>query len=127
MTIVEDDDSMFVAQIPQSYLRYVEEGLGAELTLKMFPGKVFSGQVDYVINASAQGQVTPNGTMVALRDLQAVPLGIRIQLEPDAMLDRLPAGAIGDVAIYSEAGKPTHLIRKVMLRMTAFLNYVVPF
>lgn len=55
MTIVEDDDSMFVAQIPQSYLRYVEEGLGAELTLKMFPGKVFSGQVDYVINASAQG------------------------------------------------------------------------
>lgn len=65
--------------------------------------------------------------MVAPRDLQAVPLGVRIQLEPDAMLDRLPAGAIGDVAIYSDAGKPTHLIRKVMLRMTAFLNYVVPF
>ncbi|MBL6692234.1 MAG: HlyD family secretion protein [Pseudomonadales bacterium] len=127
MTIVEDDTPMFVAQIPQSYLRYVQEGLEAEVTLKMFPGTTFAGEVDYVINATAQGQVSPNGTMVAPRDLQAVPMGVRVRLEEGELPGNLPAGAIGDVAIYSEVGRPTHIIRKVMIRMTSFVNYVNPF
>ncbi len=127
MVIVEREDPRFVAQIPQSYLRYVDQGLPVEVTFKMYPGQVFAGTVSYVINASSQGQVTPNGSMVAPRDLRAVPFGVRIELDQDPMLERLPAGAVGDSAIYSEVGNPTHVIRKVMLRMTAFTNYVVPF
>ena len=40
---------------------------------------------------------------------------------------RLPAGATGTAAIYTEAVKPTHVIRKVLLRQIAILNYVNPF
>ena len=39
----------------------------------------------------------------------------------------LVAGATGTAAIYTEAVKPTHIIRKVLLRQIAILNYVNPF
>ena len=126
MTVVEEGEPMFVAQIPQSYLRYVDEGLESEVTFKMFPGQVFTASVSYVISATSQGQVSPSGLMASPRDLQAVPFGVRLSLEDNPMLAKLPAGAIGDVAIYSGAGKATHVIRRVMIRMTAFLNFVIP-
>jgi hypothetical protein len=43
-----------------------------------------------------------------------------------AALD-LPVGATGTVAIYTGTGAPTHVIRKVVLRLEAIKNYIVPF
>jgi len=39
----------------------------------------------------------------------------------------LPAGTAGAAAIYTEHIKPSHIIRKVILRQIAILNYVNPF
>jgi hypothetical protein len=40
---------------------------------------------------------------------------------------RLPAGTAGDAAIYTEHIKPSHIIRKVILRQFAIVNQVNPF
>jgi hypothetical protein len=40
---------------------------------------------------------------------------------------RLPAGTTGIAAIYTEHIKAARVIRKVLLRQTAILNYVNPF
>ena len=40
---------------------------------------------------------------------------------------RLPAGSTGTGAIFTDAVKMTHIIRKVLLRQIAILNYVDPF
>ena len=37
----------------------------------------------------------------------------------------LPAGAVGDGAIYTEHGSAIHIIRKVILRVGAKLDYLV--
>jgi hypothetical protein len=39
----------------------------------------------------------------------------------------LPAGATGDAAIFTDRIRPAHIIRKVLLRQIAILNYVWPF
>jgi hypothetical protein len=42
-------------------------------------------------------------------------------------LKQLPAGSTGTGAIFTDAVKMTHIIRKVLLRQIAILNYVDPF
>ncbi len=40
---------------------------------------------------------------------------------------RLPAGSAGDAAIFTDRVKAAHMIRKVLLRQIAIMNYVLPF
>jgi hypothetical protein len=39
----------------------------------------------------------------------------------------LPAGATGEAAIFTDRVKAAHVIRKVLLRQVAIINYVNPF
>jgi hypothetical protein len=39
----------------------------------------------------------------------------------------LPAGSTGEAAIYTDHVKASHVIRQVLLRQIAILNYVNPF
>jgi hypothetical protein len=41
--------------------------------------------------------------------------------------ERLPAGSTGLAAIFTDYVKAAHLIRRVVLRQTAIMNYVNPF
>jgi hypothetical protein len=54
----------------------------------------------------------------------AAPLVVRIKLDDAKLAASLPAGA---AAIYTEHIKPSHIIRKVILRQIAIVNYVDPF
>ena len=38
----------------------------------------------------------------------------------------LAAGAAGDAAIYTEHLAPIHIIRKVILRVGSYTNYLIP-
>jgi hypothetical protein len=40
---------------------------------------------------------------------------------------RLPAGSTGLAAIFTDHVKAAHVIRRVVLRQTAIINYVNPF
>jgi hypothetical protein len=52
---------------------------------------------------------------------------VRVRLD-DAMLARtLPAGAVGDAAIFTDRVKAAHIIRRVLLRQIAIMNYIIPF
>jgi hypothetical protein len=35
-----------------------------------------------------------------------------------------PAGAVGDAAIFTDRVKPAHIIRRVLLRQIAIMNYI---
>ena len=72
------------------------------------------------------GQFTASGSMIAAREIAATPFAVRLRLKNDDLMNTLPAGAVGSVAIYSDKGKATHIIRKVMIRMDAYMNYVIP-
>jgi hypothetical protein len=58
---------------------------------------------------------------------QAAPFVVRVALNDPAFAQRLPAGSTGVAAIFTERVKMAHVIRKVLLRQTAIMNYVLPF
>jgi len=56
-----------------------------------------------------------------------LPYGVELVLDDeDLNLGTIPGGAIGTAAIYTESVSATHIIRKVMVRMEAWMNYLKP-
>jgi multidrug resistance efflux pump len=108
-------------------VRYVEPGQPVELTFKAHPGIVRTGKVETVLQAIAMGQVQTSGQAVAPGLVQAAPFVVRVKLDDEAFAQALPAGAVGEAAIFTNHVRPSHLIRRVILRQIAILNYVNPF
>jgi len=127
MAFIDTSQTIVGVEIHQIYTRYIEVGQDVEVTFKVFPGQVYKGKVESVLEATAAGQVVASGAAVTPRQVAAAPLVVRIKLDDAKLVASLPAGAAGDAAIYTEHIKPRHIIRKVILRQIAIVNYVNPF
>jgi RND family efflux transporter MFP subunit len=119
MSFIDTSETIAGAEIPQIDARYIQTGQPVEVTFKTFPGEVYPGKVEAVLQAIATGQAQPGGLAVAPSEVLAAPFVVRIRLDNQALARRLPAGSTGAEAIY--------VIRQVLLRQTAILNYVNPF
>ena len=126
MTFVEEKYQV-IALFHQNELQLVEPGNEAEFSLNAQPGRIIKATVDSIVWAQGQGQV-PNSTNLPTTGYGPMPPGrfpVRLTVaEKDASLF-LPAGAIGDGAIYTEHGAMIHIIRKIILRVGAKLDYLI--
>jgi multidrug resistance efflux pump len=113
--------------IPQINTRYVEVGQPIEVTFKTEPGIVYTGRVETILQAVASGQTQTGGLAVAPTDVETAPFIVRIKLDDETAARRLPAGTTGLAAIFTDHVAISHVIRRVVLRQTAILNYVNPF
>jgi RND family efflux transporter MFP subunit len=127
MAFIDTSQTILGVEIQQIYTRYIEVGQDVEVTFKVFPGQVFKGKVESILEATAAGQVVASGAAVTPRQVTAAPLVVRVKLDDARLAASLPAGAAGDAAVYTEHIKPSHIIRKVILRQIAIVNYVNPF
>ena len=127
MSFVETAEKVVIAQVHQIYIRNIEPGQSVEIAFKAIPGKVFPGTVRYLIPATAQGQTQNTGYAITpTAEVQPGPFSVWIDVDDPAVLEGLPIGVKTNVAIYTSKVKATHVIRKVMLRMDAIMNYVKP-
>jgi crotonobetainyl-CoA:carnitine CoA-transferase CaiB-like acyl-CoA transferase len=99
----------------------------AEVTFKFAPGQIYTGKVESVLQAIATGQTQVSGTAVVPKEVEAAPFVARVKLDDAGVARKLPAGATGTAAIYTDHLKPTHVVRRVILRQIAIVNYVNPF
>jgi multidrug resistance efflux pump len=127
MAFIDTSETTVGVEIQQIYTRYIEPGQDVELTFKIFPGKIFTGKVDAVLAATSAGQVLTSGTAVTPKEIVALPFAVRVKLNDKKLAEDLPAGTVGAAAIYTSHIKPAHIIRKVILRQIAILNYINPF
>jgi multidrug resistance efflux pump len=127
MAFIDTSQTIVGVEIAQIYTRYIEPGQDVEVTFKVFPGQVFKGKVESVLEATSTGQVLASGTAVTPRQVTAAPFVVRIKLDDAKLAANLPAGTAGAAAIYTDRIKPSHIIRKVILRQIAIVNYVNPF
>jgi multidrug resistance efflux pump len=127
MAFIETSQTIVGVEIAQINARHIRPGQPVEITFKYLPGRIFPGKVETVLQAVAGGQVQPSGQAVAPQVVQSAPFVVRIRLEDAELLRRLPAGSTGEAAIYTDSVRPSHVVRRVMLRMTAILNFVNPF
>jgi len=127
MAFIDTSDTIIGVEINQIDARYVAPGQEVEVTFKFAPGQVFSGKDESVLQAVATGQAQISGTAVLPKAIEAVPFVVRVRLDDQDFVRRLPAGATGTAAIYTDHLKPTHVVRRVILRQVAIINYVNPF
>jgi RND family efflux transporter MFP subunit len=127
MAFIDTSDTLIGVEITQNDARYVKAGQPVEITFKFEPGIVWTGKVETVFQAISTGQAQVSGTAVAPKEIQSAPFVVRVRLDDQDLAKRLPAGSTGTAAIFTEAVKPTHILRKVLLRQIAILNYIDPF
>ena len=126
MTLVEAQGQV-VALFNQNELHQVTPGNEAEFTLNTIPGRIIKGKVDSVIWAQGQGQLPPSGTLPMIGVLTQPPGRYAVKFD---IADRdkdtfMAAGAAGSAAIYTDRLHAIHIIRKVILRVGAYLNYLI--
>jgi RND family efflux transporter MFP subunit len=127
MAFIDTSSTIIGVEIAQINARYIAPGQEAELTFKFKPGQVYSGKVESVLQAIAPGQTQTSGTAVMPKEVQSAPFVVRVKLDDEDFARRLPAGSTGTAAIFTEHVKVSHIIRRVLLRQIAILNYVNPF
>ncbi len=125
MTFVDDEFQIF-ALFGQNELHQVVPGNHAEITLDTYPGRVIKAHVDSVIWAQGQGQLDASGELP--RTTIAAPPGrfpAKLVVGEHERSLFLAAGARGSAAIYTEHLAMLHVIRKVLLRVASYLDYVI--
>lgn len=127
MVFINSDDRMLAAAFIQNSLQRVHVGDEAEVSFKAVPGRIFKAKVSAIIDVMAQGQLQPTGALIdpqAPERLQPGQTLARIDILEDTSAFQLPGGVVAEVAVYTHHWHHVSILRKVLLRMSAWMNYV---
>jgi len=131
MVFVNKESLYFVGWFRQNSLLRLVPGDDAEVAFDGIPGRVFSGTVKSVMPALAEGQVQASGTLVSpLSAPYPGRIGVLIEITDPRFEEFrafVPGGAYGQAAVYSKHFHHVAIMRKILLRMSAWMNYVFPF
>jgi len=127
MAFIDTSETLVGVEVAQIDSRFIQPGQPVEITFKALPGQIHTAKVVTVLQALSSGQTEVSGRAITPGALQASPFVVRVKLDDEALASRLPAGSVGDAAIFTDRIRPSHVIRKVLLRQVAILNYVNPF
>lgn len=125
MVFVHKDDQELAAGFQQNSLQRVRAGDEAEIAFDALPGQIVKGKVKYVLDAIATGQLQATGV---LQDMGAPSAGGRavavIGITDDTSSYNLPGGSAAQVALYTPYAHHFAIIRRILLRMRSWENYV---
>jgi multidrug resistance efflux pump len=125
MTFVDKDYQIF-ALFNQNELHEVDPGNEAEITLDTYPGRIIKAHVDSIIWAQGQGQLEASGDLP--KTTFVPPPGrfpVKLVVDEKDKDVYLAAGARGAAAIYTEHLAIIHIIRKVLMRVSSYLDYII--
>ena len=113
------------AAFQQNSLQRVKAGDDAEVAFDAVPGRVFKGKVRTVVDAISTGQLGTTVGLIEPETRTTAGRAVAIIDVSDEMRDyQIPLGATAQVAIYTEHWHHLSLLRKVLLRMRSWQNYV---
>jgi multidrug resistance efflux pump len=126
-TFVDTTEVLLAAAFPQNTLEFVQTGDPVEISLKSHPGQIFTGEVEYIIKASGEGQFVTGGKLPSASSIGSPGmLAVRFKLNNPQLENELVMGTAGCVAIYTRRGKPIHLVSMIAIRMQAWEYYLFP-
>lgn len=122
-----EDEQELIAFYQQNELYNVASGDEAEVALDTHPGEIIKARVDSIIWAQSQGQAQQGGTLPNTGAYAPPPnrFAVKLKLDGKSKDKVLPAGAMGMGAVYTQHVAAIHILRKVMVRITAKTNYLV--
>jgi multidrug resistance efflux pump len=126
MTFVEDEQWV-MAIFRQNEVRKIKPGQEAEISLKMYPGRIIKCKVDSIMWATAAGQL-PIGTMNMASGVAPIPansLAVRLLKDKKDVDLFMASGAAGMGAVYTDSGAAIHILRKILIRVSAKLDWLI--
>lgn len=133
MVFIPLEQRITVGWFRQNSLLRLKQGYEAEVAFDGIPGKVFSATVMEVLPAMAEGQMPAGGTLVdGATQQNRVPgrVAVKFLINDEAFEpyeNLVPGGAYGQAAVYSDHMHHVAVMRKVLLRMASWMNYLFPF
>ncbi|MBM7034915.1 HlyD family secretion protein [Vibrio ulleungensis] len=125
LTFVHTDDGHYVGAFRQNSTQRLKKGFEAEFIFRALPGKIFKGEVIEVIPAIAEGQVQARGAL--LNSAALVTSGrvlVKLRINDDLSEYQLPMGSAAEIAVYSDSFTHVAIMRKVLIRMKSWQNYL---
>ena len=126
VSFVSNEKHMVLASFSQSAIRYIQVGDAVEMVFRSIPGKVFAGKVARLARASGSAQLTASGQLPTFTGQpENSRWGVIIDFDNEEDAELLPQSAGASIiAVYTEKGKPVHIISKVVMRMNAWTGYL---
>ncbi len=122
-----EDEQWILAIYHQNEVRKIKPDQEAEIAFEMYPGRVVKCKVDSIMWATAQGQL-PIGSGNPNGGVAPVPpncLAVRLLMDGKDKDLFLASGAHGAGAIYTDSGHAIQIIRKVLVRVSAKLDWLI--
>jgi len=125
MVFLHDEKPKFTAAFLQNSAQRIEQGSKAEFILTAVPGRFFKAKVAAVGAFIPQGQLQPSGNLIDPEQIKGEGR-ILVVIEPEEDMSKylIVPGSTAQVAIYTEHFKHLDIIRKVLLRMKSWTNFI---
>lgn len=125
MTFVHTEQNFYVGAFRQNSLQRLKAGFEAEFLFRALPGKVFKGKVVEVLPTIPEGQIQASGTLRTTRTLNTTGRAmVKLVIDDDMSEYVLPTGSNVEIAVYSDSFTHVSIMRKVLIRMKSWQNYL---
>ncbi|MBD1575191.1 HlyD family secretion protein [Vibrio sp. S11_S32] len=125
LTFVNKQDRYFVGAFRQNSLQRLSVGDDAELLFRSIPGRVFKAKLVQVIPAIAEGQIQASGSLLGTSTLNTQGRTmVLFKVTDDLSSYNLPLGVNAEIAVYTEHFHHVAVMRKVLIRMKSWQNYI---
>ncbi|OED91643.1 HlyD family secretion protein [Vibrio crassostreae] len=125
MTFVHTEEKYYIAAFRQNSLQRLHPGFEAEFLFRALPGKIFKGRIDEIIPAIGESQIQARGTLIGTNALRTNGRVFAKMTITDDLSDyHLPMGTAVEVAVYSDNFTHVSIMRKVLIRMKSWQNYL---
>ncbi|MFH0266009.1 HlyD family secretion protein [Vibrio rumoiensis] len=123
--VTTQDSSEFVAAFRQNSVLNIKPGNEADVIFRALPGRSFKAEVTDILPAIAESQIQANGALLGTNMLQTHGrIMVKLKLKDDISHYNLPMGTNVEVAVYSGNLEHVAIIRKILIRMKSWQNYV---
>jgi multidrug resistance efflux pump len=126
MSFVSDEIEAVLVSFSQSAIRYIKVGDPVEMVFRSQPGKVYSGSVRRLAKGSGSAQLSASSSMPEMTgqpETSRWPVVVDFD-DPEALDEVSQSAGASILAVYTEKGKPVHIISKVVVRINAWTGYL---
>ena len=125
MVFVHDEHAPLIAAFRQNSALRLRAGYEAEIVFPSIPGRVFSGEVVRIQPNLAEGALQTSGNLIGTEVFQRIGrVPVEIKITDDLSEYNLPTGSRAQVAVYSDHMHHVAIMRKILLRMSSWENYL---
>src|SRR5262245_7037150 len=126
MMYVVDERPTLVATYPQKVISDIKPGMEGEAVFKHYPGRSFKVKVRRVLSAIREGELDATGQIATATPVNAPGyIPVVFDYDEDVAGLNLPIGSQASIAIYTDRVHALSILRKIILRIKSWENYVV--